>query len=147
MSSYELLTIGYEGRGIDDFVARLKQFKTSRLIDVREIPLSRKRGFSKTALRERLAGENIEYVHMKALGSPSGIRNKLKKDYDYDSFFRAFQEYLSNNTQTIQEAHRFIMDGVNCIMCFERLPGKCHRSVVAKTIKEYDGNGLKIIHI
>ncbi len=38
MKTYELLTIGYEGRGIDEFVERLKQFNISRLIDVREIP-------------------------------------------------------------------------------------------------------------
>ena len=89
MRPYELLTIGYEGRAIDEFIARLKQFNISRLIDVREIPLSRKPGFSKTSLRERLEDEKIEYVHIKALGSPSPIRNKLKTDWDYDYFFKA----------------------------------------------------------
>lgn len=48
MKVYELLTIGYEGRKIDEFIERLKEFNISRLIDVREIPFSRKPGFSKT---------------------------------------------------------------------------------------------------
>lgn len=39
MQSYELLTIGYEGREINEFVTRLKLFNVSRLIDVRETPL------------------------------------------------------------------------------------------------------------
>lgn len=147
MKTYELLTIGYEGREIEEFIDRLKQFNISRLIDVREMPLSRKPGFSKTELHERLEEENIEYVHMKALGSPSPIRNKLKSDWDYDYFFKAYRKYLSQNMEVIKEVYQFISDGINCIMCFERFPDKCHRSVVADRIKEYDGNGLKITHI
>ena len=142
-----MLTIGYEGRAIDEFITRLKQFNISRLIDVREIPLSRKPGFSKTSLRERLKNENIEYVHIKALGSPSPIRNKLKTDWDYDYFFKAYAKYLSQNMQVIREVYQFISDGINCLMCFERFPEKCHRTAVADRIKEYDGNGLKIKHI
>jgi len=147
MRIHELLIIGYEGRAIDEFVDILKQFNISRVIDVREIPLSRKPGFSKTSLRERLENENIEYIHMKALGSPSLIRNKLKTDWDYDYFFEAYRKHLSQNMQIIKEIYQFISDGVNCIMCFERLSEKCHRRVVADKIKDYDGNGLKIIHI
>ncbi|MDY6855455.1 MAG: DUF488 domain-containing protein [Thermodesulfobacteriota bacterium] len=147
MRAYELLTIGYEGRAIDEFVDRLKQFNISRLIDVREIPLSRKSGFSKTSLSERLKDENIEYVHAKALGSPSDIRNKLKTDRDYDYFFKAYGKYLSQNMQVIEEVYQFIGNGVNCIMCFERFPEKCYRTAVPDKIKDYDGNGLKIIHI
>lgn len=147
MGTYEVLTIGYEGCDIDEFVDRLKRFNVSRLIDVREIPLSRKPGFSKTPLSERLGDENIEYVHIKALGSPSFIRNKLKADSDYDYFFKAYSKYLSQNMEVVKEVYQFISDGVNCIMCFERFPEKCHRNAVANKIKEYDGNGLKIRHI
>lgn len=147
MGIYELLTIGYEGLEIDNFVDRLKQFNISRLIDVREIPLSHKPGFSKTALRERLRCENIEYVHIKALGSPAPIRNKLKSDRDYNYFFKAYGQYLSQQLEVIEEVYKFIPDGINCIMCFERFPDKCHRSVVADKIKEYNGNKINIKHI
>ncbi len=74
MSDYKLFTIGYEGRDIDEFVSLLKDNGITRLIDVREIPFSRKKGFSKSRLNERLQNENIDYVHIKALGSPSEIR-------------------------------------------------------------------------
>ena len=43
-----MFTIGYEGRDVDEFVSCLMQYKVTRLIDVREIPLSRKKGFSKS---------------------------------------------------------------------------------------------------
>jgi uncharacterized protein (DUF488 family) len=147
MRTNKLLTIGYEGREIDEFIERLKQFNISRLIDVRERPLSRKSGFSKSALSDRLADEDIKYIHVKALGSPSAIRNKLKADHDYDCFFKAYREHLLQNMNIIEEVCRLVSDGTNCIMCFERFSDKCHRSAVADKIREYDGNGLTIKHI
>ena len=141
---YILYTIGYEGRNIEAFIDRLKEFGVTRLIDVREIPLSRKKGFSKTALGQRLNDENIEYVHYKALGSPSEIRHKLKEDLDYNYFFEAFSNYLAGKMEVIEEVYEYLSNGTNCLMCFERIPEECHRSCVAKKIKEYDGNGLLI---
>lgn len=47
-------TIGYEGRELDEFVARLREQRIQVLIDIREKPASRKPGFSKTPLREAL---------------------------------------------------------------------------------------------
>ena len=143
-NDYILYTIGYEGRNINEFVGRLKEHGVTRLIDVREIPLSRKKGFSKTALGQRLNQENIEYVHYKALGSPSGIRHKLRVDWDYDYFFKAFSDYLAGKMDVIEEVYNHLSDGVNCLMCFEYNHEQCHRSCVARKIKERDGNGLLI---
>lgn len=145
--SDKLYTIGYEGRDIDEFVSLLKDHRVTRLIDVREIAFSRKKGFSKSRLQDRLHEEKIEYVHIKALGSPSEIRNKLKEDWDYKYFFKAFSSYLHDNWWAIEQAHDYLSDGINCIMCFESHPYQCHRSTVADKIKEHDGNGLKIEHI
>jgi uncharacterized protein (DUF488 family) len=147
MSVQEVFTIGYEGREIEDFISRLKAFNITRLIDIREIPLSRKRGFSKFALKRRVEAENIEYVHLKTLGSPSILRHQLRADHDYEQFFSAFLSYLSKNHNSLIEAYGYLQDGPACLMCFERFPDKCHRSAVAQKIKEHDGNGLKISHI
>ena len=147
MKHNEILTIGYEGREIKEFIAHLKSFGVTRLIDIREVPLSRKKGFSKSAIKERLDSDHIQYVHLRSLGCPTPIRHKLKTDWDYDYFFGAYSDYLSKNQGAIAEAHRYIADGVICLMCFERSPEKCHRKIVAKKIKEFDGNGLKITHI
>jgi len=143
----EMLTIGYEGREINEFISRLKHFNVTRLIDVREIPLSRKRGFSKSALKERLEYEHIDYVHLKHLGSPADIRKKLKADGDYKYFSDAYSKYLSKNLEAVKEVYQYVVHGINCIMCFERFSEKCHRSIVANKIKEYGGDGLRIKHI
>ena len=43
----ELMTIGYEGASIDDFVETLRYSSVSTLVDIRELPLSRKKDFLK----------------------------------------------------------------------------------------------------
>ncbi|MBU1626147.1 DUF488 domain-containing protein, partial [bacterium] len=67
----ELYTIGYEGRETDEFISELKKHDITRLIDIRENPFSRKKGFYKSALKTALENQGIEYIHLKALGTPS----------------------------------------------------------------------------
>lgn len=45
-----LFTLGYEGLSIDAFIARLQAAQVKTIVDVRELPLSRK----KSAMRVRL---------------------------------------------------------------------------------------------
>src|SRR5947209_8195011 len=66
-----IFTIGYEGTTVAEFIAALRQAGVERVIDVRALPLSRRPGFSKSPLKAALEGEGIEYLHLKALGTPS----------------------------------------------------------------------------
>ena len=66
-----IFTIGYEGTTADEFVAALENAAVERVIDVRALLLSRRPGFSKTPLRGALEEAGIEYVHLKALGTPA----------------------------------------------------------------------------
>lgn len=66
-----LMTIGYEGSTIDDFVATLEVARVRVLVDVRAVTVSRKKGFSKNGLAARLEKHGIRYVHAKDLGDPS----------------------------------------------------------------------------
>jgi uncharacterized protein (DUF488 family) len=71
-----LFTVGYEGLMLEAFIQRLQSNSIQTLVDVRELPLSRKRGFSKRALAEALALQGITYLHMPALGCPKPIRDR-----------------------------------------------------------------------
>jgi len=142
-----LFTIGYEGSDVKSFISRLEQSRIRRVVDVRDVPLSRKPGFSKTPLRAKLEREGIEYVHIRQLGSPKAIRNRLKEDADYASFFGSFSTYLDDQQMAIDEAYRNACEATCCLMCFERMPDKCHRSMVAEKIRLRDGNGLQVINI
>jgi uncharacterized protein (DUF488 family) len=67
--TYRLYTIGYEQASIDDFVATLRTAGVELVIDVREQPLSRKKGFSKKALNALLEANDIGYIHLKGLAA------------------------------------------------------------------------------
>jgi uncharacterized protein DUF488 len=49
-------TIGYQATSVESFIAALRAQHIAHLIDIREVALSRKTGFSKTALSEHLQG-------------------------------------------------------------------------------------------
>ena len=51
-----LATIGYEGLKPEDFLGKLKENNVSVLVDVRQNPISRKQGFSKSRLEIFLQG-------------------------------------------------------------------------------------------
>lgn len=92
ISSYKTVyTTGYEGKEIEEFIEYLNAHDIQRVVDVREIPLSRKKGFSKNTLRHLLAERDIDYIHIKALGSPTYLRKKVYQDRDFDYFLRSME--------------------------------------------------------
>lgn len=74
----QLFTIGYEGADPDRFVTALKGAGVAAIADVRAVALSRKRGFSKNVLRDRLAEEKIGYRHFIELGTPKAGREAAR---------------------------------------------------------------------
>lgn len=58
----KIYTIGYEGSDVDRLVSTLQAMQIDVLADVRELPLSRKKGLSKKALAERLKCVGIDYI-------------------------------------------------------------------------------------
>lgn len=143
----KLYTLGYEGQNIDVFISELKKNRIDTLVDIRELPLSRKKGFSKKALVNKLEEENIRYVHFKNLGSPSEIRKKVREDKNYKSFFSKFSEYLSNQGECLKAVLELTEFQNCCLLCFEKDPEICHRMIVAKEILNMDRKGLTIEHL
>ena len=98
-----LYTIGYEGALLEDFLATLNEADIDIVVDVRELPMSRRKGFSKTALTKALTQCDIHYRHEKLLGSPKTIRHKLRVEGDYKAFFRAFNRHLQKQNEILLE--------------------------------------------
>jgi uncharacterized protein (DUF488 family) len=143
----QLFTVGYEGVRIDTFIANLLSHGVTCVLDVRALPLSRKPGFSKNRLAQRLEESKIDYVHLGDLGTPKAIRDDLKSTKDYFTFFAKVEKYLSHKKETLELAYKYVTHGTCCLMCFERLAAECHRKIVARDIKARDRNGLKVVHI
>ncbi len=127
-----LYTIGYEGTDIDRFVATLKAAKVQLLADVRALPLSRKKGFSKNKLRDRIESEGIRYVHLAALGDPKAGREAARAGR-FDQFRRIYNKHLTHDASQdgLRQLAELVVKQTTCLMCFERDPTECHRLIVA----------------
>jgi len=143
----QLFTAGYEGATINSFLRRLLHNNIDCVLDIRERPLSRKPGFSKTQLARKLSRVRIQYVHLPDLGTPRALREHLKSTRNYSVFFQKMDTHLTNKKDALQTAHTYVTNHTCCLMCFERLPTECHRKIVAAKIQARDGNGLQIKHI
>jgi uncharacterized protein (DUF488 family) len=141
-----LYTIGYEGTEIDQFVSALVDFEIQQILDIREVPISRKRGFSKNKLASALDDRNIIYRHMKALGDPKLGREAMRRG-DYLAFVDIYSNHLA--CEVAQDALREAADcasvRTSALLCFERSPEKCHRRIVANAMEEMAG--FAIYHI
>jgi uncharacterized protein (DUF488 family) len=129
-------------------MAHLSNHGVKVVADIRKLPVSRKKGFSKTALRETLGCKGIDYLNYQALGAPKELRDELYKSGNYDRFFRKYENRILDKTDHLAEILALINGGRNvALLCFERNPQECHRKVVAEEIRKLDGNGLKVEHI
>ena len=87
-----LLTIGYEGRTLENYLNALIRSSVTLLCDVRKNALSRKYGFSKNTLAAACDGVGIRYEHLPELGIESRQRQRLETQAHYDSLFRTYQK-------------------------------------------------------
>lgn len=131
-----LFTFGYEGLTIDAFIARLATSGVRLVIDVRELPLSRKRGFSKKSFAAALKLAAIEYNHIPTFGCPRPIRNRYKVDNDWDFYVESFQKYLAGHNEEIKDLACQIEKTTACLVCFESDFTRCHRSLIAQALRK-----------
>jgi uncharacterized protein (DUF488 family) len=131
----KLFTIGYEGSTQDQFVAALQSAGVERVIDVRAVPLSRKPGFSKTALAAALRAAGIDYVHLKALGTPPEGREAARKG-NRAGLERVYAGQLELPEALGQAAEMLELarEKPSALLCFERDPGMCHRSLLHQAV-------------
>jgi uncharacterized protein (DUF488 family) len=128
-----LTTIGYEGATLAAFIATLKAAGVTLLLDIRELPISRRKGFSKTPLSQALAAAGIDYQHERALGAPKAVRHQLRADGDLKRYFADFREYLGTQASLLDQLAKSLT-GCVALLCFERNPAECHRSVVVAAL-------------
>lgn len=142
-----LYTMGYEGLEIETFFEQLNFYKVNLIIDVRELPLSRKFGFSKKKLDEISFRNNIRYIHLPKLGCPRDIRHNYKIDGDWQEYSKRFLYYLDSQNEEILNLANIVQSDRCCLVCFERDFHYCHRRYVANAVAQTIGSILTINHI
>jgi uncharacterized protein (DUF488 family) len=126
-----IFTIGYEGATQAELVAALSAAGVERVIDVRAVPLSRKPGFSKNALAGGLREAGIDYVHLKALGTPPEGREAARKGR-HDVLERVYAAQLDTPEAAADSARLLDLaaEKRSALLCFERDPKQCHRTLL-----------------
>ena len=129
MTARRIFTIGYEGATQPELIAALQAAGVERVIDVRAVPMSRKPGFSKNVLAAGLREAGIDYVHLKALGTPAEGREAARKGR-FAEMERIYAAQLETPEAAVQSAQMIALaeDRPSALLCFERDPAHCHRT-------------------
>lgn len=130
-----IFTIGYEGATMGDFVSALQEAGVERVIDVRAVPNSRRPGFSKTPLRNALAEVGIDYVHLRALGTPAAGREAARagRKAELEIIYAGQLE----TPQAMAEGAMMLslaVDKPSALLCYERDPACCHRTLLWQSL-------------
>jgi len=130
-----IFTIGYEGATMAEFLAALQRAGVRRVIDVRALPLSRRPGFSKTPLGGALGEAGIDYVHLKALGTPAEGRAAARAGRHAD-LKRIYAGQLELAQAIAQSAQMLALaeEAPSALLCFERDPVECHRTLLLDAV-------------
>lgn len=142
-----VFTIGYEQHQVPStLIDALRAAGVRRVVDVRELPLSRRRGFSKTALAAALADAEIEYHHARALGNPKRYRD-LYRSGRLDEGIKRYRAHLHNGSYSaLVELSETLGDMLTCLLCFEAVHDVCHRAVIIDALEDRIAD-LEIVHL
>ena len=142
----QLCTIGYEGTSLEDLVASLKAESVTRLLDVRFAPYSRRDEYSIEMLRPALADYGIAYTHIRELGNPPAGREAARLGHR-----AAYREIYTGHLASpdgqagLRKALAFAALESVCLMCLERDPRHCHRSMTADALAAQ--GGFSVAHL
>ncbi|OWK29550.1 DUF488 family protein [Sphingomonas dokdonensis] len=140
----KVYTIGYEATTMADFLAALARAGVKRVIDVRALPLSRRPGLSKSMLAATLREAGIDYVHLKALGTPKRGRDAAKKG-DVATLRAVYDDQLAlpEAQAAAAQMRELAAEMPAALLCYERDPCHCHRTLLLQA----EGEGAEVVDL
>jgi len=139
-----LYTIGHSNHPIEHFLGLLRQHGVTAVCDVRSKPYSRYNSqFDREALKSALEAAGIAYVF---LGKELGARSDDPSCYLYGKV----QYTKLAQTALFREGLRRVRDGMKsytiALMCAEKEPLDCHRTILVSRQLAESGLGIEHIH-
>ena len=138
-----VFTIGHSDHTLEGFVALLEKRRVTAVADVRSVPYSRfVRHFSRKPLAAALAARGIDYVF---LGRELGGRPDDRACYERG---RVVYDRVAG-TESFRDGIRRVVRGSGehrvALMCAEREPLDCHRTLLVAPALEQAGT--EVVHI
>jgi uncharacterized protein (DUF488 family) len=148
MSGKRLYLIGYEKSGVAEFLATLGAAGVKTLVDVRDLPLSRRAGFSKRQLQAAVEAAGMRYVHLRALGTPPEGREANKRR-QWERFWRIVDDKLATAEaeHALQELATIAAQAPTCLVCYEADWRICHRRRVGEILGQRHGFELRPLSV
>jgi len=135
-----LFTIGYGGRDPGQFVEALKDNGVKTVVDVRLRPdraflgVFARVGSSDNGIEKLLSSAGIGYLSIPELGNPYREEEDWREPY---------KRLLSERRELLVERLEGLAEPI-CLLCAERDPARCHRSIIADHLTE---QGWTVTHI
>ena len=143
MTHTTILTIGHSNHSIEKFISLLKGSEVNMVVDVRSAPFSRMfPQFNQEALRKSLNSNGIGYLF---LGDQIGGRSNDPDDYlDGQVIYKslASKEAFKAGIKRLREGS---LKYQIAIMCSEKEPLDCHRTLLVS--EALVANGAVVSHI
>lgn len=128
-----IYTLGTSTREIGEFFSLIEIYGIKSIVDVRRFPQSKRfPHFNKDKIKKESERLGISYYWLGDLlgGFRTGGYESYKKEASY--------------LKGLNEVESMAKESVIVLICAERLPRKCHRFQIAKSLKEH---GWEVIHI
>ena len=127
-----IFTLGTSNRTFGEFVKLLQSYALEMVVDVRSFPTSKFPHFKKETLLQSLGEQGFGYYY---LGRELGGYRKG----GYEAYTQTL-EYLAG----MELLERMALRCRCAIVCAERLPWRCHRRFIGRSLQE---RGWKVVHI
>lgn len=133
---WPVFTVGYEQAPLPAVLEVLQAEGVELLVDVRAVTASRRPGFAKRQLAAALAEVGIDYLHLRALGTPAAGRaaaragryDELERIYTAQLATLEAQAELGDLAGSVRAGRRV------CLLCYERDAAHCHRRLITERL-------------
>jgi uncharacterized protein (DUF488 family) len=135
----KFFTLGYQSHSPRTLLKLLSANGVNVLVDVRQNPVSRKRGFSRSHLQESASQFGIDYLHFPCLGTPPRIRKLYVQTGNVQKALKLYGEHLQSKKKCLLSLISLVTSKQFCLLCLESDYTSCHRSVIAQRLTEMTG--------
>ena len=142
-----LYTVGHGSRDVDDLLAMLHEAGVRLVVDARSTPRSRRYPqFGYGPLGARLEADGIDYDWRRVLGGMRRVPERPRHPGLAEASLQAYAEHMESD-QFRAAAQRLAAQAAEravCILCAERDPARCHRSLIADWLVV---QGHRVVHL
>jgi uncharacterized protein (DUF488 family) len=130
------VSIGYQGRKVQDLCAELKTHGVELLLDVRQAAWSHRPEFRKQALAAALAKHGVAYLHMREAGNP--FRPRKGEVVSVAECAKHYRRHLAKTPEVVSSVAATLRSQTTAVFCFESQHEHCHRSVLLAAVAAQD---------